>query len=144
MGRSSMGTCAGLVDQTKTCNMFKSLPVIGLLYVAALALAAPIPTQNIVELAAGIPDLSTLVKALKAGNLTTALSGPGPFTVFAPTNEGYAEFTARPQQHQGTSIRPRVPCDFWSRCQGLWLSRRRGSRRGSEGRTPGCRDPRGR
>merc|ERR1712166_281775 len=46
--------------------------------------------KNIVELAAGIPDLSTLVTALKAGKLVTALSGTGPFTVFAPTNEAFA------------------------------------------------------
>merc|ERR1712195_457184 len=50
----------------------------------------PMPTQNIVALAASIPDLSTLVTALKAGELTTALSGKGPFTVFAPTNEAFA------------------------------------------------------
>merc|ERR1712195_400081 len=50
----------------------------------------PMPTQNIVALAAGIPDLSTLVAALKAGELITALSGKGPFTVFAPTNEAFA------------------------------------------------------
>jgi len=48
------------------------------------------PTQNIVELASGIADLSTLVTALKAGKLVTALSGKGPFTVFAPTNEAFA------------------------------------------------------
>jgi len=45
---------------------------------------------NIVELAASVPDLSTLVTALKAANLTGALSGTGPFTVFAPTNEAFA------------------------------------------------------
>merc|ERR1711935_587997 len=73
-----------------TCNMAKFLSAIGLLFVAALALAAPTPTQNIVQLAAGIPDLSTLVTALEAGKLTTALSGNGPFTVFAPTNEAFA------------------------------------------------------
>merc|ERR1711981_5309 len=46
---------------------------------------------NIVGLAAGTPDLSTLVTALKAGKLTTALSGKGPFTVFAPSNEAFAK-----------------------------------------------------
>merc|ERR1712195_139472 len=50
----------------------------------------PMPTQNIVALAASIPDLSTLVTALKAGELITALLGKGPFTVFAPTNEAFA------------------------------------------------------
>merc|ERR1711998_700973 len=46
--------------------------------------------KNIVQLASGIDDLSTLVTALTAGKLTTALSGDGPFTVFAPTNEAFA------------------------------------------------------
>merc|ERR1712032_1191758 len=45
------------------------------------------PTKNIVELAVSVKDLSTLVTALKAGNLVTALEGKGPFTVFAPSNE---------------------------------------------------------
>jgi len=43
--------------------------------------------KNIVELAEADKDLSTLVTALKAGNLTGALSARGPFTVFAPSNE---------------------------------------------------------
>jgi uncharacterized surface protein with fasciclin (FAS1) repeats len=49
------------------------------------------PQKNIVDLAAGTADLSTLVTALKAGKLTGALSGKGPFTVFAPTNEAFAK-----------------------------------------------------
>merc|ERR1712157_605031 len=53
------------------------------------ALAAE-PTQNIVELAQAVPDLSTLVTAVVAGDLVDTLSSPGPFTVFAPTNEAFA------------------------------------------------------
>merc|ERR1712151_721981 len=49
------------------------------------------PSQNIVELAVSDKDLSTLVTALKAGNLVTALEGTGPFTVFAPSNEAFAK-----------------------------------------------------
>merc|ERR1712100_871565 len=61
----------------------------------AVAFALPAPqlienNKNIVDLAASTADLSTLVAALKAGKLTTALSGKGPFTVFAPTNEAFA------------------------------------------------------
>jgi len=48
-------------------------------------------SKNIVELAAGTKDLSTLVAALKAGKLVSALEGPGPFTVFAPSNEAFAK-----------------------------------------------------
>merc|ERR1712203_112076 len=49
------------------------------------------PTQSIVELASGNKDLSTLVAALTAGKLVTALEGKGPFTVFAPINEAFAK-----------------------------------------------------
>jgi len=54
-------------------------------------LRAPAVTQNIVELAVATKDLSTLVTALKAGNLVSALEGKGPFTVFAPTNAAFAK-----------------------------------------------------
>lgn len=47
--------------------------------------------KNIAELAQNDGDLSTLVTALKAGNLVTALQGAGPFTVFAPSNEAFAK-----------------------------------------------------
>ena len=45
---------------------------------------------NIVELASGSDALSTLVAAVQAGDLVETLSGDGPFTVFAPTNEAFA------------------------------------------------------
>jgi len=51
---------------------------------------SPPSVKNIVQLAESVPDLSTLVAALKAGGLTGVLSGAGPFTVFAPTNEAFA------------------------------------------------------
>ena len=47
--------------------------------------------KNIVEIAQDTPELSTLVDALVAANLTGALSGDGPFTVFAPTNAAFAK-----------------------------------------------------
>merc|ERR1712063_195102 len=49
------------------------------------------PKKNIAELAASVSDLSTLVTALKAGDLVTALQGDGPFTVFAPTNAAFGK-----------------------------------------------------
>ena len=53
---------------------------------------APTPASKttIVDLAVATPDLSTLVTALKAAGLVDTLSGTGPFTVFAPTNEAFA------------------------------------------------------
>jgi transforming growth factor-beta-induced protein len=47
--------------------------------------------KNIVEIAAGNPDFSSLVAAVTKADLVATLSGAGPFTVFAPTN---AAFTA--------------------------------------------------
>jgi uncharacterized surface protein with fasciclin (FAS1) repeats len=49
---------------------------------------------NSVETAAGNPAFSTLLTALSAANLTSALGGTGPFTVFAPSNEAFAKLPA--------------------------------------------------
>merc|ERR1719310_424514 len=49
---------------------------------------------NIVELAESVKDLSTLVSAVVAADLADTLSSPGPFTVFAPTNKGFAALPA--------------------------------------------------
>jgi uncharacterized surface protein with fasciclin (FAS1) repeats len=48
------------------------------------------PSVNIVELAESVDDLSTLVAAVVAGDLADTLASPGPFTVFAPTNEAFS------------------------------------------------------
>jgi len=50
--------------------------------------------QTIVDIAAGNPDFSTLVTAVKAAGLAETLSGDGPFTVFAPTNAAFAKLPA--------------------------------------------------
>lgn len=57
------------------------------------------PQSNIVELAVATPELSTLVTALKAGDLVGTLSTPGPFTVFAPTNEAFAKLPSSTLNH---------------------------------------------
>jgi hypothetical protein len=44
---------------------------------------------NLVELAQSVEVLSTLVRALIAAGLTDTLAGPGPFTVFAPSNDAF-------------------------------------------------------
>ncbi len=48
-------------------------------------------SKTIVEVAAGNPDFSTLVAAVKAAGLVDTLTGAGPFTVFAPTNAAFAK-----------------------------------------------------
>jgi uncharacterized surface protein with fasciclin (FAS1) repeats len=50
--------------------------------------------QTIVEIAAANPNFSTLVTAVTEAGLVETLSGEGPFTVFAPTNEAFAKLPA--------------------------------------------------
>ncbi|MDZ4761073.1 MAG: fasciclin domain-containing protein [Alphaproteobacteria bacterium] len=56
--------------------------------------AAMYPSKNIVENAVNSADHTTLVAAVKAADLVGTLSGPGPFTVFAPTNAAFAKLPA--------------------------------------------------
>ncbi len=55
------------------------------------------PLPSIVEIAIGNPDFSTLVSALGQAGLVEALQGDGPFTVFAPTNDAFAQLEALPE-----------------------------------------------
>jgi uncharacterized surface protein with fasciclin (FAS1) repeats len=52
------------------------------------------PSKNIVENAVNSKDHTTLVAAVKAAGLVETLQGPGPFTVFAPTNEAFKKLPA--------------------------------------------------
>ena len=56
--------------------------------------AVVVETPNIVEVASGNADFSTLVAAVKAAGLVETLSGDGPFTVFAPTNAAFDKLPA--------------------------------------------------
>lgn len=56
--------------------------------------AEMLPTRNIVENASASPIHKQLVAAVKQAGLVETLSGPGPFTVFAPTDEGFAQIPA--------------------------------------------------
>lgn len=81
--------------------MFKSMSIC-----AALALTVSATTANaanIVEIAAGDERFSTLVAAVGAAGLADALSGPGPFTVYAPVNDAFA---ALPEGTVETLLKP--------------------------------------
>src|ERR1022692_3318818 len=52
------------------------------------------PTKNIIQNAVNSADHTTLVAAVKAAGLVETLEGPGPFTVFAPTNEAFSKLPA--------------------------------------------------
>jgi uncharacterized surface protein with fasciclin (FAS1) repeats len=56
--------------------------------------AAMYPSKNIIQNAVNSKDHTTLVAAVKAAGLVDTLSGQGPFTVFAPTNEAFAKLPA--------------------------------------------------
>ncbi|HEX3681836.1 MAG TPA: fasciclin domain-containing protein [Bryobacteraceae bacterium] len=56
--------------------------------------AAMYPSKNIVENAMNSKDHTTLVAAVKAAGLVDTLEGPGPFTVFAPTNAAFDKLPA--------------------------------------------------
>merc|ERR1712160_224060 len=62
--------------------------IVNAVIVPNLSLAAAAP-MNIVETAQSVPELSSLVGALVQADLVDALSGDGPFTVFAPTNDAF-------------------------------------------------------
>src|SRR5690348_1786704 len=67
------------------------LAVVGLAIGSTVARAG---NQDIVDTAVGAGQFKTLATALKAADLVDTLKGPGPFTVFAPTDEAFAKLPA--------------------------------------------------
>ena len=65
--------------------------------------APMLPTKDIIDNAVNSKDHTTLVAAVKAAGLVDTLKGPGPFTVFAPTN---AAFAALPAGTVDTLLKP--------------------------------------
>lgn len=86
--------CAATASTDMTADA-QGVPMVG---------GAPMyPTKNIVENAVNSRDHTTLVAAVKAAGLVDTLLGPGPFTVFAPTN---AAFEKLPAGTVDTLVRP--------------------------------------
>jgi uncharacterized surface protein with fasciclin (FAS1) repeats len=56
--------------------------------------AAMYPNKDIIANVSNASNLTTLVAAVKAADLVTTLQGPGPFTVFGPTNAAFAKLPA--------------------------------------------------
>ncbi len=73
--------------------MSRFLTVVSAALIAALTLVAPsrAANQDIVDIAAGAGTFNTLVAAVTAADLVGQLKAPGPFTVFAPTDEAFAK-----------------------------------------------------
>lgn len=80
-------------------SAIRALAIVGVVAAAGVAQAknpmvggaAMYDNKNIVENAVNSKDHTTLVAAVKAAGLVDTLSGKGPFTVFAPTNEAFAK-----------------------------------------------------
>ena len=80
-------------------SLFKTTAAALAMAVAANAAQA----DNIVEIAAADDRFSTLVAAVTAADLAETLSGPGPFTVYAPVNDAFA---ALPEGTVETLLKP--------------------------------------
>ena len=74
-----------------------SAPLAAVLLAAGCATTAPAP-KTLAETAAATPQLSTLTKLILDAGLTGTLSGPGPYTVFAPTDEAFKAVPAATMQ----------------------------------------------
>jgi uncharacterized surface protein with fasciclin (FAS1) repeats len=75
----------------------KMLTITSLALVGFLATVSPSraqQTKDIVDTAVAAGSFKTLAKALAAADLVATLKGPGPFTVFAPTDEAFAKLPA--------------------------------------------------
>lgn len=88
--KSSLASLTGMIGfallATGAVAAVQNAPIVGG--------AAMYPTKNIVENAVNSKDHTTLVAAVKAAGLVDTLSGPGPFTVFAPTNAAFGKLPA--------------------------------------------------
>jgi len=80
------------ISRTLTVNYYEKASILDEILAETEAAVETFQAQkNIVALAAGDKDLSTLVAAVTEAHLVSALEGKGPFTVFAPTNEAFAK-----------------------------------------------------
>jgi len=85
----------------RTFHTIAAIAALAVAQVSATAFANPMvggaemyASKNIIENAVNSKDHTTLVAAVKAAGLVDTLSGIGPFTVFAPTNEAFAKLPA--------------------------------------------------
>jgi uncharacterized surface protein with fasciclin (FAS1) repeats len=76
----------------KTIFAFTSLALVGTMAMVSPARAQH--TKDIVDTAVAAGSFTTLARALTAADLASTLKGPGPFTVFAPTDDAFAKLPA--------------------------------------------------
>src|SRR5512144_548136 len=74
--------------------MKRSTLIAGMVLCAFAGFTAAAQEKDIVDTAVSAGSFNTLVKAVQAAGLVDTLKGPGPFTVFAPTDEAFAKLPA--------------------------------------------------
>jgi uncharacterized surface protein with fasciclin (FAS1) repeats len=94
---SLLGACA--TSMNSPMGMSSTMPMAA----PMVGGAAMYPSKDIIDNAVNSKDHTTLVAAVKAAGLVETLKGPGPFTVFAPTN---AAFAALPAGTVDTLLKP--------------------------------------
>lgn len=100
----TLALCAGaMAAPTAQAQMMKAKPAMTAEKTVMVGGAAMYPSKTIVQNAMNSKDHTTLVAAVKAAGLVDTLSGPGPFTVFAPTN---AAFDKLPPGTVDTLVKP--------------------------------------
>lgn len=82
------------INGTSTVISADNVGTNGVIHVIDSVLIPAAEDNTIPGIAAGNPDFSTLVDALVQADLVNALSGEGPFTVFAPTNDAFSNLPA--------------------------------------------------
>lgn len=88
------GAAAALALSLMTAGSTAALAQMAMRHDPMVGGAAMYASKNIVENAVNSKDHTTLVAAVKAAGLVDTLEQPGPFTVFAPTNEAFAKLPA--------------------------------------------------
>ncbi len=95
---SLLGACASMGSKSPSASMSDNKADTKMVGGAAMY-----PSKDIVDNAVNSKDHTTLVAAVKAAGLVETLKSPGPFTVFAPTNEA---FSALPAGTVDTLLKP--------------------------------------
>lgn len=102
-------SCAGLAGCSGDASQPQAKPAGSNITVKQDTPPPPLDPNNIVSIAAGSKDHTTLVTALKAADYVRSVANPGPLTVFAPTN---AAFDKLPAGTVETLLKPEKQADL--------------------------------
>ena len=104
-----MGSMSTHADGNASAMAADAMPANGMPANPMVGGAAMYASKDIIDNAVNSADHTTLVAAVKAAGLVDTLKGPGPFTVFAPTN---AAFAALPAGTVDTLLKPAMKADL--------------------------------